>query len=98
MNAMRKSRLVLPELICYKRVSSLRVWVVVATVGTTQWLSHFSFFLKKERVRKRIYKTRNLARADVFDCIEAFYNRTRRHKHLNQLSPLEFERKHQTTL
>jgi putative transposase len=35
-----------------------------------------SFFssLKKERIRKRIYKTRDLARADVFDYIEAFYN------------------------
>lgn len=37
-----------------------------------------SFFsnLKKERVKKRIYKTRDLARADVFDYIEMFYNRT----------------------
>jgi len=33
-----------------------------------------SFFssLKKERIRKRIYKTRDLAREDVFDYIEAF--------------------------
>lgn len=30
---------------------------------------------KKERVRKRIYKTRDLARADVFDYIEVFYNK-----------------------
>jgi putative transposase len=38
-----------------------------------------SFFssLKKERIRKRIYKTRELARADVFDYSEVFYNRTR---------------------
>ncbi|GLF61451.1 hypothetical protein VNPA152081_57110 [Pseudomonas aeruginosa] len=43
-----------------------------------------SFFnsLKKERIRKRIYKTRDMARADVFDYIEVFYNRTRRHSHL----------------
>lgn len=35
-----------------------------------------SFFgsLKKERICKRIYKTRDLARADVFDYIEVFYN------------------------
>jgi hypothetical protein len=35
-----------------------------------------SFFssLKKERIRKRIYKTRDLARADIFDYIEVFYN------------------------
>lgn len=31
--------------------------------------------LKKERIRKRIYKTRDLSRADIFDYIEVFYNR-----------------------
>ena len=53
-----------------------------------------SFFssLKKERIRKRIYKTRDLARADVFDYIEVFYNRTRRHSHLGGVSPEVFER------
>ena len=53
-----------------------------------------SFFssLKKERIRKRIYKTRELARADVFDYIEVFYNRTRRHSHLGGVSPEAFER------
>jgi putative transposase len=53
-----------------------------------------SFFssLKKERVRKRIYKTRNFARAAIFDYIETFYNRTRRHSHLGGVSPEAFER------
>ena len=52
-----------------------------------------SFFssLKKERIKKRIYKTRDLARADVFDYIEVFYNRARRHSHLGDLSPEAFE-------
>jgi putative transposase len=52
-----------------------------------------SFFssLKKERVRKRVYKTRELARADIFDYIEFFYNRTRRHSHLGGVSPEAFE-------
>ncbi|WP_217438339.1 MULTISPECIES: IS3 family transposase [Pseudomonas] len=52
-----------------------------------------SFFssLKKERIRKRIYKTRDMARADVFDYIEAFYNRTRRHSYLGGVSPEAFE-------
>jgi putative transposase len=52
-----------------------------------------SFFssLKKERIRKRVYKTRELARADVFDYIEVFYNRTRRHTHLGGISPEAFE-------
>lgn len=60
------------------------------------WKLHVaeSFFgsLKKERIRKRIYRTRDLARSDVFDYIEAFYNRTRRHSYLGGVSPEAFER------
>ena len=52
-----------------------------------------SFFcsLKKERTKKRIYKTREMARADIFDYIEVFYNRKRRHSHLGGVSPEVFE-------
>lgn len=52
-----------------------------------------SFFssLKKERIRKRIYKTRDLARADIFNYIEVFYNRARRHSHLDGVSLEAFE-------
>ena len=52
-----------------------------------------SFFssLKKERIKKRIYKTRELARADIFDYIEVFYNRSRRHSHIGGVSPEAFE-------
>jgi putative transposase len=52
-----------------------------------------SFFssLKKERIRKRIYKTRDLATADISDYIEAFYNPIRRHSHLGGVSPETFE-------
>jgi putative transposase len=52
-----------------------------------------SFFgsLKKERIRRRIYRTHEEARADVFDYIEMFYNRIRRHSHLGQMSPIDFE-------
>ena len=52
-----------------------------------------SFFasLKKERVKKRIYKTRELAVADVSDYINSFYNPTRRHRHLGGVSPEDFE-------
>ena len=53
-----------------------------------------SFFssLKKERVRRGVYKTRNEARADLFDYIEMFYNPKRRHSHLGGVSPEAFER------
>lgn len=53
-----------------------------------------SFFgsLKKERVGRRIYRTRDEARADLFDYIEMFYNPKRRHSHLGDVSPEAFER------
>jgi len=52
-----------------------------------------SFFssLKKERIKKQIYRTRDQARADIFDYIEMFYNRQRRHSHLGDVSPEAFE-------
>ncbi len=52
-----------------------------------------SFFasLTKERIKKRIYKNRELAIADVSDYINSFYNRTRRHRHLGGVSPEAFE-------
>ena len=53
-----------------------------------------SFFasLKTERIRKKIYSTRDEARADLFDYIERFYNPRRRHSTLGYVSPDEFER------
>jgi putative transposase len=55
-----------------------------------------SFFgsLKKERIKKQIYKNRELAIADMADYIETFYNRTRRHSHLGGLSSEQFEAAH----
>jgi putative transposase len=54
-----------------------------------------SFFssLKTERIRSRVYRTRDQARADVFAYIERFYNPRRRHSTLGYLSPMEYERK-----
>jgi putative transposase len=51
-----------------------------------------SFFssLKKERIKKQIYRTRDRARADIFDCIEMLYNRQRRHSHLGDVSAEAF--------
>ena len=52
-----------------------------------------SFFssLKKEKIKKHIYKNRELALNDVSDYIETFYNRTRRHSHLGGVSTEQFE-------
>jgi putative transposase len=53
-----------------------------------------SFFnlLKRERIRRRVYKTRAEARQDVFDYIEMFYNPKRKHARNGMLSPVDFER------
>ena len=53
-----------------------------------------SFFstLKRERVNRTRYASRDQARADVFDYIERFYNPRRRHSTLGLVSPNEFER------
>ena len=53
-----------------------------------------SFFssLKRERVHRRKYWSRAEAIEDLEDYIEAFYNRQRRHSHLGNISPAEFER------
>jgi putative transposase len=58
-----------------------------------------SFFssLKKERVKKQIYRNRELAVADLADYIEVFYNRTRRHSYLGGVSPEQFENAHSGT-
>ena len=52
-----------------------------------------SFFhsLKTERVRRKIYQSRNDARADLFNYIEMFYNRERLHSHLGNVPPQEYE-------
>lgn len=52
-----------------------------------------SFFhsLKVEQVYHDVYRTREQARTALFDYIEIFYNRQRKHSYLNYQSPVEFE-------
>jgi putative transposase len=59
-----------------------------------------SFFnlLKRDRIRRRTYKTREDARSDVFDYIEMFYNPKRKHARNGMLSPADFERQQQRKL
>lgn len=59
-----------------------------------------SFFnlLKRERIRRRTYKTREDARSDVFDYIEMFYNPKRKHVRNGMLSPADFERQQERKL
>jgi putative transposase len=56
-----------------------------------------SFFqlLKRERIGRRTYLTRDAARQDVFDYIEMFYNPARKHTNNGMLSPVDYVRKQQ---
>jgi transposase InsO family protein len=58
-----------------------------------------SFFasLKKELVHDEDYATREEAKASIFEYIEAFYNRVRRHSSLGYVAPDEYERTHNQT-
>ena len=53
-----------------------------------------SFFssLGKERIRRNVFRTSEDARSDIFGYIEVFYNRRRRHSHLGQVNPYDFEK------
>jgi putative transposase len=52
-----------------------------------------SFFatIKKELVHRRAWPTKAELRTEVFDYIEVFYNRERRHSTLGQRSPVDYE-------
>jgi putative transposase len=55
-----------------------------------------SFFatLECQLIDRRRFRSHNEARIPVFQFIEGFYNRSRRHSALGYLSPVEYERKH----
>ncbi|WP_267283146.1 IS3 family transposase [Salmonella enterica] len=55
-----------------------------------------SFFqlLKRERIKKKIYGTREEARSDIFDYIEIFYNSKRRHGSSDKMPPTEYENRY----
>ena len=54
-----------------------------------------SFFqlLKREKIRRKTYKTREEARRDIFEYIELFYNPKRKHTNNGLLSPIDFEKR-----
>lgn len=59
-----------------------------------------SFFgtLKTELVHRTRWLTRLAARTAIFEYIEVFYNRQRRHSHLDYMSPVEYENLHESAL
>jgi putative transposase len=55
-------------------------------------MENFFSSLKTERTARKVYRSREQARADAFDYIERFYNPRRRHSTLGYVSPIEFEK------
>lgn len=70
-------------------------WAGARTATTTRWESFFNL-LKRKRIRRKAYRTREEARQEVFDYIEMFYNPRRKHVRNGMLSPVEFERQQNT--
>lgn len=54
-------------------------------------MESFYHTLKTEHVHHYQYKTRDEAKRSIFEYIECFYNRERRHSYLNYVTPTEFE-------
>jgi putative transposase len=54
-------------------------------------LESFHATLKKDLIHRRSWPTKAEARTAVFDYVEAFYDRRRRHSLLGMLSPVDFE-------
>jgi len=54
-------------------------------------MESFISSLRTECTARKVYRTRDEARANVFDYIERFYNPRRRHSKLGYLSPMEFD-------
>ncbi|MBW3512189.1 IS3 family transposase [Janthinobacterium sp. NKUCC06_STL] len=50
--------------------------------------------MKRERFNRKTDATRNDVRKDIFDYIEMFCNRKRRHRFNDRFLPVEFERRH----
>jgi putative transposase len=95
-----------PEIVHSDRGSTYATWVyrdIIKKHGIRQSMSRKgdcydnapmeSFFhsLKTELVMHCDYKTRDEARASLFDYLEVFYNRQRRHSTVNYEAPLAFE-------
>lgn len=51
----------------------------------------FSRLLKRERIKKKFYGTREEGQSDVFDYIKMFFNSKRRHGSSDQMPPTEYE-------
>src|SRR4029077_3473349 len=73
---------------CFVQICEGRVFFYLCDNAA---MESFSSSLKTERTARKTYRTRDQAKADVFDYIERFYNAKRRHSTIGYRSPMEFE-------
>ena len=73
-----------------KRANSWQARVQLS--GSADQSKSFKSYAEAVAWARKIYSTREEAKSEVFEYIEVFYNRKRRHSHLNQLSPMVFEK------
>jgi hypothetical protein len=76
--------------VAFRLCCNPRPFQLLQRLGQCAMESFFSS-LKTERTARKLYRTRDEAKADVFDYIERFYNPKRRHSTIGYLSPVEFE-------
>ncbi|MBA4192788.1 MAG: hypothetical protein C0467_32900 [Planctomycetaceae bacterium] len=79
-----------------RRLSEERITCSMSRLGNcwdnAAMESFFASLKKKELVHDEDYATREEARASIFEYIETFYNRVRRHSTLGYVVPVEYER------
>ena len=82
-----------------KRCEEMGVRPSMGTVGDAYdnaMAESFFATLECELIDRRSWQTHAQARTAIFTWIEGWYNPRRRHSSLGQISPINFERKHQT--
>jgi putative transposase len=73
-----------------------RVWRDVLASGVDCGLHLIEKLMQQqtERIARKVYRTRDEARAEVFDYTDRFYNPTRSHSIIGCVSPVQFEQAH----
>jgi len=74
----------------FYKLNPLRVYSPLLAAYTTRVVESFFGSLKKEKIRRHIFKTRETARAEILDYIEVFYYRARRHQHLGNIRQADY--------
>jgi putative transposase len=82
------------SLVFTRRCRQVRIEISMGSRGDcfdNAVLESFHATIKKELIHRRAWPTKTEARTAVFEYIETFYNRRRRHSRLGMLSPAAFE-------